>query len=604
MSTTPKTTPARILIVGDQAPLRTRLRHVLEVAGHEVGEAPDEPAAARSMRAARPVVVLTDLHLSTGDGFGVLRAAKDLDPDLPVIAMTALAGIEDAVAAMRAGALDCFATPVDPERLLPLVERAVERRRTVAEHLALKQELAAQHGVPRIVGRDPALTQVLTSVERAAATDATVLLEGQSGTGKELFARTLHAFSRRAAGPFVAINCAAIPESLLESELFGHEKGAFTGAEVRKLGKFEVAHGGTLFLDEIGDLAMSLQAKILRAVETRSFERVGGTKSQQVDVRMVAATNRGLRARVAAGEFREDLFFRLSVFPIQIPPLHERSADVPLLARFFVERSCKDLEKPTLTLSPAAEDRLTSYGWPGNVRELENCVQRAVILCDESEIRPEHLDLGAGRVSAPAADPWGGIDLSGSLADASRRVLAELEQRKILEALRKAGSNTGRAADALQISHRALIVKMQEYGITLASRVGRHRRAGFCLSACFRGPLYVAYVHAASGVPDQHPAVSAAVRRRGGVRAVPGGVPLAGRLSVSTLRPRPGLPAGRVAAAGMRSVSLPGVVDSGHRLPPDEDAADGVVLGRVSDDDRQARDLGAAAATPAGHPSV
>ena len=451
---------------------------MLEAAGHEVVEARDEPAAARSMHTARPVVVLTDLRLSTGDGFGVLQAAKDLDPDLPVIAITARAGIEDAVTAMKVGALDCLATPVDPERLLPLVARAVERRRTVAEHLALKQELAARQGVPRIVGRDPAIIHVLISVERAAATDATVLLEGRSGTGKELFARTLHAFSRRAAGPFVAINCAAIPESLLESELFGHEKGAFTGAVAQKLGKFEVAHGGTVFLDEIGDLAMALQAKILRVVETRSFERVGGTKSQRVDVRLVAATNRELKARVAAGKFREDLFFRLSVFPIQIPPLRERSADVPLLARFFIERSCKDLEKSTLTLSPAAEDRLTSYSWPGNVRELENCVQRAVILCDESEIRPEHLDLGSGRVPARAADPWGAIDLSGSLADASRRVLAEVEHRKIREALRKAGSNTGRAADALQISHRALMVKLQEHGITLGSRVGSHRRAG------------------------------------------------------------------------------------------------------------------------------
>jgi len=230
--------------------------------------------------------------------------------------------------------------------------------------------MAARQGVPRIVGQDPALLQVLTNVERAAATDATVLLEGQSGTRKELFARTLHAFSRRADGPFVAINCAAIPENLLESELFGHEKGAFTGAVARKLGKFEVAHGGTLFLDEIGDLPEALQPKILRAVETLSFERIGGTKSLQVDVRLVAAT----------GAFREDLFFRLSVFPIQIPPLRERSADVPLLARFFIERVCAELEKPPLTLSPAAEDRLTSYSWPGNVRELQNCIERAIIL--------------------------------------------------------------------------------------------------------------------------------------------------------------------------------------------------------------------------------
>ena len=476
MSTTPKTTPARTLIVGDQTPQRTRLRHALEAAGHEVVEACDEPEAARSLLSARPVVVLTDLRLPTGDGFGVLRAAKRLDPDLAVIVMT-VGGIEDAVTAMKARGPGLSRQAGRPRAPAPAGRQGSRTEsRTVAAHLLFKGEMAARQGVPRIVGQDPALLQVLTNVERAAATDATVLLEGKSGTGKELFARTLHAFSRRAAGPFVAINCAAIPENLLESELFGHEKGAFTGAVARKLGKFEVAHGGTLFLDEIGDLPVALQPKILRVVETLSFERIGGTQSLQVDVRLVAATNQDLRVQVATGAFREDLFFRLSVFPIQIPPLRERSADVPLLARFFIERFCADLEKPPLTLSPAAEDRLTSYSWPGNVRELQNCIERAVILCDESELRPQHLDVGSGQVPAPRVDPWDTIDLSGSLADASRRVLAEVEQRKILQALRKAGSNTGRAADALQISHRALMVKMQEYGIEVGSR--SHRRAG------------------------------------------------------------------------------------------------------------------------------
>ena len=478
MRSAPTTPPARTLIVEDKKSLRTMLRHALEAAGHAVVEAADEPEAARAILAARPAVVLTDLRLPEGDGLGVLRAAKDLDPDLPVIVMTAFGSVDDAVAAMKAGALDFLAKPVDPEHLLLLVERAVERRRMVIENLLLKEELATRQGVPRIIGQDPALTQVLTGLERAASTDATVLLEGESGTGKELFARTLHASSRRAAGPFVAINCAAIPENLLESELFGYEKGAFTGAVARKPGKFEVAHGGTLFLDEVADLAVALQAKLLRAVETRSFERVGGTKSLQVDVRLVAATNRDLRARVAAREFREDLFFRLSVFPIQIPPLRERSADVPMLARFFIERFCKDLKKPTLTLSPAAEDRLTSYGWPGNVRELQNCVERTVILCDGSEIGPRHLNLPSGQPPELAAEPWDVIDLSGSLAEASRRVLVEVERRKILQALREAGSNTGRAADVLQISHRALIVKMQEHGIQLGSRTGSRGRAG------------------------------------------------------------------------------------------------------------------------------
>ena len=477
MSNTPKTTRVTTLIVGDQTPQSIKLRHALEASGFDVIEARDEPEAATSLLAVRPAVVLTDLRLSSGDGLGVLRAAKGLDPDLAVIVMTA-GGIEDAVTAMKEGALDCLAKPIDPVPLLVLVERAVERRRTIAAHLSLNEEIAVRQGVPRIIGRDPAILHVLTNVKRAAETDTTVLLEGKSGTGKELFARTLHAFSRRACGPFVAINCAAIPENLLESELFGHEKGAFTGAVAQKPGKFEVVHGGTLFLDEIGDLPVALQPKILRAVEALSFERLGGTKSLQVDVRLVAATNRNLRTLVASGAFREDLFFRLSVFPIQIPTLRERSADVPLLARFFIERFCTEHRKSPLTLSQAAEDRLTSYSWPGNVRELQNCVERAVVLCDESEIRPQHLDVGSGQVPALKVDPWSAIDLSGSLADASRRVLAEVEQRKILQALRQAGSNTGRAADTLQISHRALMVKLQEYGIDLGSRVRPHRRAG------------------------------------------------------------------------------------------------------------------------------
>ena len=477
MSPTPKTTVGRTLLVGDQTPQRTRLRHLLETAGHEVAEARDEPEASRSLQAARPCVVLTDLCLPTGDGLGVLRAAKMRDPDLAVIVMTA-GGIEDAVTAMKDGALDCLPTPVDSAHLLRLVEQAIARRRLVEEDLLHKGEVAARRGAPRIVGQEPALIQVLVNLDRAAATNATVLLEGKSGTGKELFARTLHAFSRRSDGPFVAINCAAIPENLLESELFGHEKGAFTGAVARKLGKFEVADGGTLFLDEIGDLPIALQPKILRAVETRSFERVGGTKSLHVDIRLVAATNRDLRGRVAVGEFREDLFFRLSVFPIQIPPLSERSGDVPLLARFFIERSCSELKKPVLRLSPAAEERLTAHSWPGNVRELQNCIERAVILCDEPELRPQHLDLGSGQVPVKTVDPWDAIDLSGSLADASRRLLAEVEQRKILHALHESGSNTGRAADALRISHRALMVKIQEHGIELGSGVRPRRRAG------------------------------------------------------------------------------------------------------------------------------
>jgi DNA-binding NtrC family response regulator len=402
----------------------TMLRHTLERQDHVVLEARDQPEAVRMLQQMQPAVVLSDLRLPEGDGFGVLRAAKEIDADIPVIVMTAYGSIEDAVNAMKEGAMDFLAKPVDPDHLLLLVNRALEQRRIVTENLLLKEELAVRRGAPQLVGDDPALRKVYASLQRAASTDATVLLEGESGTGKELFARSLHALSPRADAPFVAINCAAIPENLLETELFGYEKGAFTGAAGRKPGKFEMAHRGTLFLDEIGDLPMSLQAKILRALEEKKFERVGGTALLSVDVRLVAATNKGLRAAVAARRFREDLYFRLSVFPITIPPLRDRPGDIPVLARYFVERFCRDLKKRPFVVSPAAMEQLQAYPWPGNVRELQNCIERAVILADGDTLLPRHLNLS---FAAPLTDenpesPWAHVDLSGTLAEVTRRV--------------------------------------------------------------------------------------------------------------------------------------------------------------------------------------
>jgi len=460
-----------ILLVEDKDSLRAMLRHALEAQGHMVVEARDQPEAEAALQRSRPAVVLSDLRLPEGDGFGVLRASKDLDPQLPVIVMTAYGSIQDAVAAMKEGALDFLAKPVDPDHLLLMVERALAQRRLATENLLLKEELAQRRGAPQIVGDDPKLKQVSVTLHRAAATDTTVLLEGESGTGKELFARALHALSPRADGPFVAINCAAIPETLLETELFGHEKGAFTGAAARKPGKFELAHRGTLFLDEIGDLPLSLQAKILRVLEEKRFERVGGTLPLQVDVRVVAATNRNLKAAVAARQYREDLFFRLSVFPIVIPPLRERPDDISRLARFFIDRFCRDLNKKALVLSTAAEDDLRHYAWPGNVRELQNCIERAAILTEGDTIHPRHLNLSFRTPlpsHAPADDeqsPWTKIDLSGSLGDASRRVLAEVERRKIEQALREASGNRGRAAEILQVSYKAFVAKLREYGL-------------------------------------------------------------------------------------------------------------------------------------------
>jgi DNA-binding NtrC family response regulator len=456
-----------ILLVEDKDSLRAMLKLALEAQGHTVIEARDEREAVKALGASRPGVVLSDLRLPEGDGFGVLRAAKELDPELPVIVMTAFSSIQDAVRAIKDGALDFLAKPVDPDHLLLMVERALVQRRMATENILLREELASKRGAPQIVGEDPKLKHVTVALQRAATTDATVLLEGESGTGKELFARALHALSPRADGPFVAINCAAIPETLLETELFGHEKGAFTGAGARKPGKFELAHRGTLFLDEIGDLPLPLQAKILRALEEKAFDRVGGTQLLHVDVRVVAATNRNLKAAVAARQYREDLFFRLSVFPITIPPLRERPDDITMLARYFIERFCRDLNKKPFGLADTAIEEMRAYPWPGNVRELQNCIERAVILTEGDLIHGRHLNLSLRRDAflPEPESPWAQIDLSGTLAAASKRVVSEIERRKIEQTLKDTGGSRGRTAEILQVSYKQLLGKIKEYGL-------------------------------------------------------------------------------------------------------------------------------------------
>src|SRR5437660_179080 len=335
----------------------------------------------------------------------------------------------------------------------------------------LRHALEAQgHSV--LEARDqPEAMQALRAACPAVVLSDLRLPEGESGTGKELFARALHALSPRADGPFVAINCAAIPETLLETELFGHEKGAFTGASARKPGKFELAHRGTLFLDEIGDLPLALQAKILRALEEKRFERVGGTAPIQVDVRVVAATNRNLKAAVAARQFREDLYFRLSVFPITIPPLRERPDDILMLAKYFIERFSRELKKKPLALAPSAVQELQDYRWPGNVRELQNCIERAVILTEGDTIHARHLSLSFREAPlqplAPDDDgtPWSKIDLTGTLADATRRVVSEVERRKLEQSLKEAAGNRNRAADLLQVSYKTFLAKLKEHGL-------------------------------------------------------------------------------------------------------------------------------------------
>ena len=445
-----------ILLVEDKDSLRAMLKLALESQGHHVIEARDEPEAVAALKDFQPTLVLSDLRLPKGDGMGVLRAVKEVDAELPVIVMTAHGSIQDAVEAMKQGALDFLAKPVDPDHLLLLVSRALEQRRLLQDYRLLKEEAAARRGGPSIIGESPALRQVMAAIERAAGTDTTVLLEGESGTGKELCARALHNASARANGPFVAINCAAIPENLLEAELFGYERGAFTGANQRKIGKFEMAQHGTVFLDEIGEMPLALQAKMLRAIETKRIERLGGNGSFAVDVRIVAATNRMLRQAVASRQFREDLYFRLSVFPVTVPPLRDRKEDIPKLAHHFVERVARDVGKK-ITMSPEALAMLVEHTWPGNVRELQNAMERAVILADGDRLLPRHLNLMTQM--GATADPWDMLDWTGTLAEVAERFASESEKRKIVLALKQATGDKGRAADLLNITFKSLAAK-------------------------------------------------------------------------------------------------------------------------------------------------
>jgi DNA-binding NtrC family response regulator len=439
-----------ILLVEDKESLRAALRRALETRRYSVDDVGDAYEARRRLQAARYHVVLTDLRLPAGSGFDVLEAALAADPQTAVVVMTAFGTVDDAVKAMKQGAVDFLTKPVDTDHLLLLLDRAVERRRLLADYVVLKEENRSRYGLPQILGEDPELKQALLEVQRAAATDASVLILGESGTGKELMARSLHLLSPRAAGPFVAINCAAIPEPLLENELFGHEKGAFTGASARKRGRAEMADGGTLFLDEIGDMPLGIQSKLLRVVQEREFERVGGVQTLSVDIRIVAATNRDLRAAVADKTFREDLFFRLSVLPIEIPPLRRRRSDVLPLAETFLERYAREMSRGALRLSEESKSVLLAHPWPGNVRELQNCIERSAILCDGNEVRPEHLRLVASDSGGPRLSDL--LDLSGSLADVTRRATALAEEAAVRLALQEAGGDRGRAAERLGIS--------------------------------------------------------------------------------------------------------------------------------------------------------
>ncbi len=457
-----------ILLVEDKVELRAMLRKALERFDYEVDEAPDGRSAIDKVRNRRYLLVLSDLKLPGNSGLDVLREARRAEPTLPVIIMTAYGSVDEAVTAMKEGAFDFIQKPVDLDHLKLLLERAARQQELLRENLLLREEFAERYGFPRIVGEHPTMREASQMVQRVAATDSTVLLLGESGSGKELFARAIHHLSPRADQAFVALNCAAIPEGLVENELFGHERGAYTGAGARKVGKLELAHRGTLFLDEIGELPLSMQSKLLRVLEEKRFERVGGTQSIEVNVRIVTATNKDLQAAVAAKTFREDLFFRIAAVPITIPPLRERGDDVLLLADHFLERFKREFHKPSLQLAAKARTRLTTYSWPGNVRELQNAIERAAILANGSEIGPEALQLPSAR-PAPTELPAGMLEQQfvweGPLEEVSQRAVAHVERFKIENALRETKWNKTRAAEKLGISYKTLLSKIRALGL-------------------------------------------------------------------------------------------------------------------------------------------
>jgi DNA-binding NtrC family response regulator len=457
-----------ILLVEDKPELRAMLRKALERAGYAVEEAPDGTSAIEKVRARRYQLVLSDLKLPGNSGLDVLREARRAEPTLPVILVTAYGSVEEAVTAMKEGAFDFIQKPVDLDHLKLLLERAAKQQELLRENLLLREEYAVRYGFPQIVGEHPAMKDASQMTQRVAATDSTVLLLGESGTGKELFARAIHHLSPRADHPFVALNCAAIPEGLVENELFGHERGAYTGAGARKLGKLELAHRGTLFLDEIGDLPLAIQSKLLRVLEEKKFERVGGTQAIEVNVRVLTATNKDLRAAVANKTFREDLYFRISAVPITIPPLRDRGDDVLALADHFLERFRREFRKPGLEFADDARTRLLTYSWPGNVRELQNAIERAAILANSGKINSAALQLPSARPTA-AELPGGMVEdkflWEGPLDEVSQRAVAHVERFKIQNALQETKWNKTRAAEKLGVSYKTLLHKIRSLGL-------------------------------------------------------------------------------------------------------------------------------------------
>jgi two-component system response regulator HydG len=452
--------PARILVVDDEPEHRDSLRRIFQRAGYAVETAEDGESALETLQNEPFQIVLTDLVMPRMDGMALLKAARATQPEADVILMTAYGTVENAVAAMREGAYDFITKPVRRGELLAAVERCLEKQALVVENRSLKAELAQARGPEGIVGNSPVMREMGATLRQVAPSNATLLLLGESGTGKELCARAVHTLSPRATGPFVAVNCAALPDTILEAELFGAEKGAFTGATERRLGRFERAQGGTLLLDEVGDIPLGMQVKLLRVLQEGEIERLGGAETVPVDVRVIAATHKDLRELVASGEFREDLYYRLDVISLEVPPLREREGDVPVLAMHFLKRFSDKHNKQVVSIEQSALDAMVAWSYPGNVRELENAIERAVVLCPSDTLRfddlPAQFREGSGTVER---------------AESGERIvfrvgarLDQLEHAAIDATLRYAQGDKKLAAKLLGVSLRTLYRRLEDRG--------------------------------------------------------------------------------------------------------------------------------------------
>jgi DNA-binding NtrC family response regulator len=441
----------RILVVDDEEIVRESLGGWLEKDGYKVEVQPDGPSALARIKAERWSIMIVDLKMPGMDGLQVLEEAKKLQPELAVVIMTAYATVDTAVAAMKAGAYDYLVKPFDPEELSIMMQKIVSQQTLVRENVVLRQALKQEYRFRDLLSKSPAMQAVFELAKTAARSNSTILVLGESGSGKEVLARAIHSESPRAEGPFVAVSCAALTETLLESELFGHEKGSFTGAIARRKGKFEAAHGGTLFLDEVGDIGPKLQLDLLRVLEERKFHRVGGNETIEVDVRIIAATNRDLKKAAAEGKFREDLFYRLNVIPVLVPPLRQRREDVPLLVEHFVERLAIEMKKRIDGVSAEAMAGLMAWDWPGNVRELRNVLERGAVVATGPVIQLADLGLPTKTDAPPRA---------GTLAS-----LEEVEKRHVAAVLAHAGGNVSQSARILGIDRVTLYNKMRKYGI-------------------------------------------------------------------------------------------------------------------------------------------